>query len=381
MSEYYTEPLLPYDTYFFSDWCDIKGIDADKFKNISNLWHTSFLIARLRSEEVSRELQLREDIEANLPLEESVRVDDLGLKPEYWGMRPKIFQAPEGLAYELTLEVAYDEFDEYEDGTPAPPTKIEYKRFVGEYLDIDVETERGTQKGYVTVRERPDYFALPILNDGNPDENGAIRLPSRYNPDEDGAYVSFPRLDGWQVAHPRIKELGGRHERTSVRLVPFENPQDTELFVADFGKYNDFKLDDFIFQDEERLKLPPGFCYIRTGIDKWELQYLPINNLILPPIPRDDWTPLWNNHGIMIKLNPTVHSFAFGDSRFQYLDFDGRRSSLEFAIRQFNSKAEKGQFIMRALAVQGLHGTASLSDVLEVALSKELLSEKDERFT
>jgi hypothetical protein len=381
MSEYYTEPTLPYDTYFFREWCDAKGVDREDYKNIDQLWLQSFLVAKLRSEEIAKEMALRQTIKSNLPLDGSRRIEEIGLKPEFWGTRPKMFEAPAGMAFQI--EVTQDVDDDFmsAEGFTFAPLYSETKTVVGELLKITTYTENGDQRGIVTVYERPNEFAVPVYNDGDPQEPGnTIYLPSRFNADEDGGAIAFARLDDWEVVRAKTGKLGGHYEKTKVSLVPFDTKQDDELYVADFDKYNDFALDDFIFVDEQRLQLPPGFGYMQTGIDRWELRHMPVNNLILPPIPQADWTALWEDHGIMIKLNPTVHSFAGGDSRFQHLDFSGRRSSLEFAIRQFNSKAERGQFIMRALAIHGLGGTVSLDDALELGLSKELLDEEDERF-
>ncbi len=378
MSEYYKDPLLPYDTLSLSEWCRVNGIDTNQFQS----WRFANLsIAKLRSREISLEMQLRQEIETSLPLEGSERVEDIGLKPEFYGTQPKIFLAPKGMAYKLEVRTDYDEFDYIEDGSQLPPTKSETATFIGEYLSITTETVGGQAESNITVRERPEYFAEPVFNNGDPrEEGGAIRLPSRFNPEEDGAYVSFPRFEGWQLLVSRTDELSGPYKKSKVTLVPFDREQDTELFVADFGEYNDFALDDFIFVDERRIKLPPGFSYFHRRLNNWVLEYHPTNTLILPPIPSDDWTPLWEKHGIMIKFNPTVHSFKFGDSRFQYLDFGDRRSSLEFRIRQFNSYAKNDKFIMRALAIRDELGRTSLKEILKVALSKEVLSEEDERF-
>jgi hypothetical protein len=172
--------------------------------------------------------------------------------------------------------------------------------------------------------------------------------------------------------------LEGDYGKSKVELVPYEREDDTSFYVADFGRYNDFKLDDFIFVDEQPV-LPPGYFMMPSrgagGDLDWTPVYNPASLLILPPIDRKHWDSLWNHHGIMIKHNPTVHNFLWGDSRFLYLDFDETRS-VDFEMRRFNTHEHKDKTLMRAIAVRGI-GSTTLEDVIKVASSKDQFEGED----
>jgi hypothetical protein len=193
------EPILPYNTVHFYKWCEENGVD-DRHYGLDKL-----LVAKLRSPELSKELKLRAEIEASLPLQGSQLVEDPRTAAESWGSQPKIFLAPEGMAYQLEARIDFDDGDEDIDGNKLPPTSSETYTMVGEYLAVETRTVSGKTVGYITVRKRPSKYAVPTLHDGNPDEGGVIRLPSRADPEKDGAYVAFSRLEVGRLEDHRAK--------------------------------------------------------------------------------------------------------------------------------------------------------------------------------
>jgi hypothetical protein len=373
MSELLPRDLLPYNTEFFSDWADTHGLDTETYGYA--LRYGGFLIAILKREERYKEARLKEEIIASLPLRDCNQVEDFRLKPEFWGTEPRFFQAPEGMVFQIEAEFGVDEGYMSAEGFELEAIETETRTLVGEYLGVATYTEAGIQKGRITVYEQPQVFAIPTYNNGDPDKPGnMIRLPSRFDPEEEGAAIIFARYDDWEIARSKSRKLKGRYGKTNISLVPSAKEPDRELYIAEFEKYNEFALDDFIFTDEQRFKLPSTFTYDRFETSDFQWQYRPINSLILPPIPMDDWGPLWDNHHILIRFNPTAEPFGLGDSRFQYLDFGGPGST-DRSIREFNSFAKEGKFLMRAIAIRDMVGNTPMKDMLRIGLSKELLDE------
>lgn len=373
MSEYYQEPLLPYETDYFQSWCNQNGVDDERFEQLQ---FSPFLIAVLKKEIRQKEAILRDDIIKSLPLQESSRVEEVGLKPEFWGTRQKIFEAPKGMAYSMTVQRETDAGYVSAEGFELQPLKAQTEVLVGEYLKIDTYTKNGKQFGKITVKQRPEVTAAPVYNNGDPRIPGNILiLPSRFDPEQDGAAIVFARFDDWEVVYTETPSLTGFHDKTDVTLVPFKQEKDRKLYIPDFGNYNDFALDDFIFANEQKFKLPSTVTYDRFETRDFQYQYRPLNALILPPISRDHWEDLWDNHRILIRLHPTGKPFD-NDSRFYYLNFDNPRT-LYRDIRKFNSFAEKDIFLMRALVVRYGVAKVSLRETLRVALSNDLLDEKE----
>jgi len=376
--EYHKEPILPYETISSWEWFKTHDVDVEAYPGIDSL-QDGLRFARLRSPEITAEILLREQIEVNLPLRGATRVNHPRLKPEFWGTEPKLFKAPAGMAFELTTSVDYDEDYQDEDGNQLAPTKTEVYSVIGEYLGIETRTEKGTAAASITVMEQAVAYAQPIYNDGNPDDNELIRLPSRADPEVDGAAVMFARLDGWEVVHGKSRSLSGEYGKSNVKLVPFERAAETERYVADFKRFNDFPLDDFILVDEAPLP-PPGYFYYPTGFGEGTWVHNPTNLMTLPPGDLHGWMgDMWEKHGIMMKLNPTAINFIGGNSRFYYLHFDRGRSTLAWEIRYVNTYEHKHSMFMRALAIKGIANT-SMDDVLKVALSKDQLEGKDRDF-
>lgn len=195
-----------------------------------------------------------------------------------------------------------------------------------------------------------------------------MRLPSRGDPTKDGARIWFPKPLGVQVRFPSDK-IRAPYGSFTLKTVPHEQKQDTELYVADFTQVEPHALDDFTFIDEAPI-LPRGIIPVKNS--NGEMSYVPnkIGQLVLPPMPdRSDWGNLWDKHGIMIKWNPTIHQ-----NRFVNLNYDSRRSRVDDEMRRFNSGQANGRMFMRALAVYGVDGMVSLNEVVKTALSEEKLS-------
>jgi len=373
MSEYYSEPVLPYDTLYFSEWCRQNGVDSHEFGH--ELDFGAFLIAVLKSKELDAKAQLRQEVEDTLPLENALRINDPRLKPEFWGTEPKVYEAPKGFAFEMS--VTWDEeFDPYSDFKLITPDENNRLTLAAEFLAIETTYENNTAQASIVLRERAKKHAVPILHDGNPDEGGSIRLPSRFDPDKDGAYVTFPRLQGWEVVEQKSKMLRGRYGNVEVKLVPFERVQETEVYVADFGRFNDFALDDFIYTDET-ISFPPGYLNVRQQGGGWALVHKPSIRLILPPMSQEDQYDVWD----IVRFNHSTSDVRLGSRRFHHLRFNDRQDTLAFDIRQFNTKEKHNKAFMRALAIQDPGYMTSLKDILKIALSEvELEGEDIEKF-
>lgn len=361
------ESILPYDTTYVKEWAIQHGVDADQYESY-RVSHGGFLIAKLRSKELTQEFLFLRDIEASLGLENCKLVPNPRQKanePEL----PKVYSAPEGMAFEITTSIPDDEwipiYDDAEDG------------FIGKYLEIDdlYILGDGTRRANIVVREEPKAYATPVEDWGEnftwvhgPGEKDFIRLPSRADPTKDGARIWIPMPAGVEINFAGNK-VRAPYESSSIKLVPYEEKQSTELYIANFTQSDQPALDDFIFIDET-LTLPRGVVSVpkRGGGER----YIPnrIGQLVLPPMTdREVWNDLWDNHGIMIKWNPTIHQ-----DRFVRLDYRYGQSSVEYQVRKFNSGQANGRMFMRALAVSGFAGVADYTVVMKTALSKERLS-------
>lgn len=363
------ERVVPYNDIYFSEWCDWYGFDDSAFRALS---FSGFRIARERSKELSAKFQFLQEVEASLPLEGSALVDDFRLKPDATS-RPKFYKAPDGMAYEMTTHMDFYPEDEWDERVEEPPVRRTYT-FVGEYLHIDAYAGRGTPWAEITVRESPTFYAVKEYNPGfttfaGPQEEDMIRLPSRYDPEKPGAYIAFDHYDDWEIMRSGDK-MEGNYGDVQVKLVPYEKQEDTELYKADFNKYNDrLKLDSFLFIDEKPL-LPNGWARSGPHGDR-DLRFNAVCTLVLPPIPQNLWTDLWYKYGIYIKLNPTVY-----ENRFVFLDFD-RPDLVDFQVRRYNSGQKSGRMFMRSLVVRDGIGKTGLKDVVKAVSSNQELTEKE----
>ena len=363
MSEH--EPVLPFKDEYFSDWCDIYGMNPLDYEA---LYSHNFRVARLHTKELSAGAKFRKEVEDSLPLEGATLVDDFRFEPGNPGV-PKLFKAPEGQAFEITTTYEYEERDVWGYSEEDVPKKSATHTFVGEYLGIESYIHHGEGKATITVRERPSYTAFPVIEDGigpdaRPNEH-FVRLPSKFDLDKDGAFVIFDRVTGWQVGCAGDK-LRADYAMSKVRLVPHDPPVDNELYIADSREQPQYALDDFRYFPE-RPQLPPGFFILPGSEISGEPDRIIHNEvlkLVLPPIDREHWGDLWYDHGIMIKVNPTIT-----DQRFVSLDLD-RRVGIEDRIRELNRKATEGKMFMRILVVRGIGGR-SMADIVKLVSSRE----------
>ena len=359
-------PAEPFASDHMREWCDWHGVDDEMFRSLS---HSGFKIAREQNRDTSIAFQLRQEIERALPLEGCHLVRHPEATPT-GRKRPKVYEAPDGFAFEITTQEKYyphNEFGELIDGEP----KIVDYRFVGEFLEIETSATRGKAAGSLIVRERPLYKAAPILNYGGgwdgPDEDAMLKFPSKYDPSKVGDRVAFVKHDGWDV-YTVGKKLEGSYDRSAVRLVPYQKREE-EFFVANFGAKEQFPLDDFTHFTESPL-LPPG--YVCIPISKGEIKIVPtLGQLILPPLDRNYWTELWERHGIMIKYNPTAD-----DQRVIHLRANSR-VDLDFEIRKINRRERVGSTFMRVIAVHDSPVCNSLDNLVRAFDSEEELSEEE----
>lgn len=363
---------MPYPTVPLYEWCNERGLDPYEY---SGLYFNAFEVAKMQSRGVSRLLAFRQKVENNLPLSGCEVVDDPLARPNEDRRPPKAFLAPQDLEFELTTTYEYEQTDEWGDQLPGAPTKSITETFLGEYLYIYCRSSNGELVADITVREKPYFEARPIFRLGGgmmgPSEDEMIRLPSRFDPEKDGAYVAFPRHEGWDITYSGDK-LEGRYGEVSVRLVPYQHREDTELYVADFGADHEFALDDFIYFEEAPV-LPPGYWYYPLEGGGSKLMYNPVLTLTLPPIDRDDWTNLWYDHGIMIKLNPSVTTH---ESRFVTIDLSRRLSATD-QIKRFNRLQKEGKVFQRILVLRNV-GEISLKDIVKTANTREVAPDEED---
>lgn len=340
------EPVLPYDMAYIREWCDSRGIDDGEFGHLA---YSDFSVAVLRRQELSLAAKYRQEIEDSLPLAGCTLVDDPRVRPDE-AHRPKLCQAPEGMAFELTETRYYRDIDEWGEKVTNGPLHSTTLTFTGEFLDIETYVNRGKPRGVICVRERPNFFAAPIVNYGcnlvGLVETDMIRLPSKNDPTKDGAYVAFPRVEGWDIVRSGNK-LEADYPGCTVRIVPYEKPTKKELYVADFGKAANFALDEFRYF-EEPPQLPDGYFYLPRAGEKPTLHVNKVHALILPPIESRDWDDLWYHHGIMLKLNPTVQ-----EGRYRYVDVNNPHD-----IDKTNELAAQDKLFRRLLVVQHLTNTS-----------------------
>lgn len=365
MSEY--RPVEPFASDHLGTWCDHHGIDDYQFSSLS--W-AGFKIARDQKRDVSLAFKLREEIIDSLPLEGSELVRHPKARPEE-NWRPKVYQAPAGMAYEMTTRDIYQPTDDWGDPIDGEP-RVVVSTIVGEFLEIETYVHRGKAVGRLIVREMPVYKAAPVLNLGGsmfvPDEDEMLKFPSKYDPSKVGDRVMFPRHDGWEV-YTTGNKLEADYDKASVQLVPYERQEDAGLYAANFGSEGRFELDDFVHIPESPLT-PDGYVYLPKPGGGSELTPT-LGQLVLPPIDKEHWTTLWERHGIMIKYNPTVD-----DKRFVTLDFD-QPDRVEFEMRKFNTNAKSGKTFMRAFAIRHEIGVTTLDDIVRTVSSNEELTQED----
>ncbi|MCA9325321.1 hypothetical protein KDA23_04635 [Candidatus Saccharibacteria bacterium] len=359
MSE--TTQNLPFQTEYLSEWCENRGIDRYDF---TQLWCQNFLVAGSHLTALTVAQKTRIELEASLPLEDCTRVLDPRILPgEHF--RPRhVYRAPDGLGFRLQTKEEYPVEDEWGEVKPDAPVEVVERDFVGKYLDLDVRGSHGEGNGVITVFKKPTYFAVPDVNMGGnlfgPTEEDMIRLPSKYDPEKDGAYVAFGRQEGWDIFIDTEKQRGNVHE-SDVSIVLFEEQADTELYVADFSELAHFDLDDFLYI-EEPVKIP-GYAYIpQCYAHGWEWELFPtLSELLLPPLDQDYWGPLWYEHEIMIKFHPMASK-----DRFIRLDF-AQPLRADFEVRWLNRQQQENGSFNRLFAVQDMGGLSLREVVLAVS--------------
>lgn len=346
------ELIVPYNTMPFYEWCDSQGVDWSEYET---LYSKDFVIAKLMTDRLSRECAFRQEVEASLPLVGCKLVEAPDQHPG--GARlPMLYMAPDGMAFEIESNGS---------------------AFAGRYLGIDVYIHAGETVASITIKN-PEVFAGQVFNPGGhimagPSEENMIRLPSKYVPDKDGAWISFSRFEDWAIIfssdiYPNDDEFTADYGEASVELIPDTSQPDNELYVADFGQSHDQKLDDFIFIEEGPV-LPPGFFTMPSPRGGYEIMHNAVARLTLPPIDQDAWSDLWYEHRIMIKVNPTV-----ADDRFVYLDYARGREYVARQVREFNSSLEDGRMFQRILVVRNMLGRVGLSEVIATGLSRDKLA-------
>lgn len=157
MSEF--EPTLPYATTYVQEWAIQHGVDANEYES-SVLRHGEFLVAKLRSQELSQEFLFLKEIEAVLGLENCKLIDNPRQIPGEWKM-PKVYVAPEGTAFEITTAIDDDDWNPtYDDADNG---------FLGRYLEIEdlYILSDGTRRATVVVRGELEPYAVQVEDWGD----------------------------------------------------------------------------------------------------------------------------------------------------------------------------------------------------------------------
>lgn len=84
---------------------------------------------------------------------------------------------------------------------------------------------------------------------------------------------------------------------------------------------------------------------------------------------------LWYDHGIMLKLNPTIKR-----PRHFYLDWHYGQLSVEWYMRRFNSGQDTGETFRRILVPRNYLGRVGLETVIKTAQSQDRLSPEEQDY-
>lgn len=389
------EPTLPYNVEEFDDWAERNDVNAELFDGLigpGGIAYSGnrdpFLIAKLRSRELSAEAQLRLEVEATLPLRGAQLVESpiqtyvlretddadiinnplaiLGsnVEPE---RLPKEYLAPKGMAFKITIQPEvfawqYDE-DERKDLQPFS--------YIGEYLQITTLTYDGKPHARIQVRgDVKANLAHAILGAGNffggPAEEDLIRLSSPTDPNRNGPGVAFIRHSEPTVTI-RSKEHEAPFGLCEVELVSYEKPTENAFYNPPRPTNpEELKLDDFVYFPEEE-PVPHGFIRVPIAGGGTTVFRHPTSFMALPHIDDSLREKFWKQHHIMLKWT----SAASHPRLDLYLD---RLNGVDYQIRRYNSLIARNYMFQRYFAVHDPGTGISLTSLVNAMLRKEYLT-------